>query len=103
MARALCQLARAGVLVLSGTGLRRPRFDPNRIILNELVITGSVEYTPADYEHCLGLLAAATLPTDLLIEPDDVPLSGLQRAMELLVAGALPGKVLVAPKEARVE
>ena len=43
--------------MLSGTGMRRPKFDPNRIILNELVITGTVEYTGADYQDALELLA----------------------------------------------
>jgi len=34
---------------------------------------------------------------DDLIEPADVPLDGLQQAMEQLMAGELAGKVLVAP------
>ena len=99
MEAALAQLTRRGVLVLSGTGMKRPRLDPNRIILNELIITGSVEYTPDDYHRCLELLASGRLPTDLLIEPVDVPLSGVQRAMEQLAAGELPGKVMVVPQE----
>src|SRR4051812_2108373 len=53
MEAALGQLGRRGVLVLSGTGMKRPRLDSNRIILNELVITGSVEYVPDDYHRCL--------------------------------------------------
>lgn len=100
MEAALGQLDRAGVLVLSGTGLKRPRLDSNRIILNELTITGSIEYTPQDYEDCLQMLAAGDLPVDLLIEPDDVPLSGMQDALGQLFAGELPGKVLIVPKEA---
>src|SRR5437899_2793963 len=99
MQAALTQLARGGTLVLSGTGMKRPRFDPNRIILNELVVTGSVEYTPDDFDRCIELLASGVLPTKLLIEPADVPLSDLQRAMERLAAGELPGKVLVVPDE----
>jgi (R,R)-butanediol dehydrogenase/meso-butanediol dehydrogenase/diacetyl reductase len=97
MEMALTQLQRHGTLVLSGTGMKPPRFDPNRIILNELVITGSYEYVPADYERALDLLASGALPTDLLIEPEDVPLAGVQRAMERLAAGELAGKVMVAP------
>ena len=97
MELALAQLQRRGTLVLSGTGMRTPRFDPNRVILNELVITGSCEYVADDYERALDLLATRALPSDLLIEPDDVPLSGVQRAMERLVAGELAGKVLVSP------
>ena len=45
----------------------------------------------------LALLASGRLPTDELIEPEDVPLSSVQHAMEQLVAGELPGKVLVVP------
>ena len=91
-------LGRGGTLVLSGTGMRRPRFDSNRIILNELVITGAIEYLPADYERALALLASGRLPTDLLIEPDDVPLAGMEEAVARLAAGELPGKVMVVPR-----
>jgi threonine dehydrogenase-like Zn-dependent dehydrogenase len=96
---ALAQLVSGGTLVLSGTGMKRPRFDPNRIILNEVVITGAYEYGPADYDEALALLARGALPVDLLIEPDDVPLAGVQRAMERLGSGELAGKVLVVPRE----
>ena len=41
---ALAQLKRAGTLVLVGAGMARPKFDPNRILLNELVITGAFVY-----------------------------------------------------------
>jgi threonine dehydrogenase-like Zn-dependent dehydrogenase len=78
--------------------MQRPRLDPNRIILNELVVTGTAEYTPADYEEALELLASARLPAADLIEPDDVPLSGLLAAMEQLVAGERAGKVMVVPR-----
>jgi (R,R)-butanediol dehydrogenase/meso-butanediol dehydrogenase/diacetyl reductase len=97
MEAALANLDRAGTLVLSGTGMRRPRFDPNRIILQELTVTGTVEYTPADYHAAIAMLAEGRLPVDDLIEPADVPLDGLQQAMEKLMAGELAGKVLVAP------
>jgi (R,R)-butanediol dehydrogenase/meso-butanediol dehydrogenase/diacetyl reductase len=97
MERALGLLGRGGTLVLSGTGLRRPRFDNNRIILNELVVTGTVEYTRADYEEALSLLAGGRIPADRLIEPEDVPLSGMRQAMEDLMAGQRPGKVMVVP------
>ena len=60
-------------------------------------MTGTVEYTPADYHTAIALLAHGRLPVDDLIEPVDVPLDGLQNAMEQLMAGELAGKVLVAP------
>lgn len=97
MESALGQLGRAATLVLLGTGMRRPRFDANRIILNELAITGAVEYTPDDYAAALELLASGRLPTELLIDPDDQPLGGLQSAMERLARGELAGKVMVVP------
>jgi (R,R)-butanediol dehydrogenase/meso-butanediol dehydrogenase/diacetyl reductase len=98
MEAALGQLGRAGTLVLSGTGIRRPKFDPNRIILNELIVTGSVEYTREDFADAITLLAEGRLPVDLLIEREDVPLGQMQFAMEQLVAGELAGKVMVIPR-----
>jgi (R,R)-butanediol dehydrogenase/meso-butanediol dehydrogenase/diacetyl reductase len=102
MEAALSNLDRAGTLVLSGTGMRRPRFDPNRIIVHELAVTGTVEYTQDDYLAALGLLAERRLPVDVLIEPEDLPLTRLQWGMEQLMAGELAGKVMVVPRaEAR--
>ncbi len=97
MEGAQASLDRAGTLVLSGTGMRRPRFDPNRLIVHELVVTGTVEYTQDDYRAALGLLASGQLPVDVLIEPGDLPLARLQWGMEQLMAGELAGKVLVSP------
>jgi 2-desacetyl-2-hydroxyethyl bacteriochlorophyllide A dehydrogenase len=90
-------LDRAGTLVLSGTGMRRPQFDPNRLIVHELVITGTVEYTQDDYRAALDLLSEGRLPVDTLIAAEDLPLSRLQWGMEQLMAGELAGKVMVAP------
>ncbi len=98
MEAALAQLGRRGTLVFSGTGMRRPALDALRVILNELVVTGSFEYTAADFQGAIDMLAAGSLPVDLLIEPDDVPLSGVQLAMERLAAGELAGKVMVVPR-----
>jgi (R,R)-butanediol dehydrogenase / meso-butanediol dehydrogenase / diacetyl reductase len=97
MELALDNLDRAGTLVLSGTGMKRPRFDANRIILNELVVTGTVEYTQADYHAAIDLLSEQRIPVDRIIEPEDQPLSRLQWAMEQLVAGEIAGKVMVVP------
>jgi 2-desacetyl-2-hydroxyethyl bacteriochlorophyllide A dehydrogenase len=94
---ALASLDMGGVLVLSGTGMHRPRFDPNRIILNELTITGTVEYTPGDYRAALDLLEAEQLPTGLLIEPDDQPLDRLESVLGRLSRGELAGKVMMVP------
>jgi 2-desacetyl-2-hydroxyethyl bacteriochlorophyllide A dehydrogenase len=98
MESALANLDVAGTLVLSGTGMRRPRFDPNRIILNELTVTGAVEYTPDDYVDSLDLLASGRLPTALLIEPEDQPLGRLEWALGQLSRGELAGKVMVVPR-----
>jgi 2-desacetyl-2-hydroxyethyl bacteriochlorophyllide A dehydrogenase len=97
MTAALAQLDRGGVLVFSGTGMNRPKLEVLRVILNELLITGSFEYSRDDYDGALGLLADGRLPVDLLIEPVAVPLEGVQAAMERLAAGQLAAKVMVTP------
>ncbi len=94
---AVYQLGRAGRLVLVGAGMGRPKFDPNRILLNELVITGSNEYWEGDFQRAIDLLCSGALPTDLLIERSDVTLHGLLDAMMGLNAGEIPGKVMVVP------
>lgn len=98
MEAALANLDVGGTLVLSGTGMRRPRLDPNRIILNELTVTGTVEYTPDDYRSAIGMLAAGLLPTGLLIEPEDQPLGRLEWVLGQLSRGELAGKVMVVPR-----
>jgi (R,R)-butanediol dehydrogenase/meso-butanediol dehydrogenase/diacetyl reductase len=98
MEAGLGNLDRGGTLVLSGTGMRRPRFDPNRVIVHELTVTGTAEYTQDDYRAAMDLLAAGRLPTDVLIEPEVLPLTRLQWGMEQLVAGELAGKVMVSPR-----
>ena len=97
MELALANLDRAGIMVLSGTGMKRPRLDPNRIILNELTVTGTVEYTPDDYAASIELLASGRLPTDVLIEPEDQPLERVEWAVRQLGEGVLAGKVMIAP------
>jgi (R,R)-butanediol dehydrogenase/meso-butanediol dehydrogenase/diacetyl reductase len=96
MEGALGQLATAGTLVLVGAGIEPPRFDPNRIILNELVITGAFCYDGTGFTDALDLLASGRLATDLLIDGTDIPLTGLLEAMEGLAAGDIAGKVMVA-------
>jgi len=94
---ALAQLKRAGTLVLVGAGIKRPQWDAKRILLNELIVTGANCYDYDGFDKALALLARPDFPVDLLIEPDDVPLTGLLDAMHGLKEGRLPGKVMVVP------
>jgi threonine dehydrogenase-like Zn-dependent dehydrogenase len=96
MEAALGQLVAAGTLVLVGAGIDPPRFDPNRIILNELIVTGAFCYDADGFTDALDLLAGGQLATGLLIEDRDVVLSDLFNAMEGLAAGDIAGKVMVA-------
>jgi threonine dehydrogenase-like Zn-dependent dehydrogenase len=97
MEAGLAQLKRMGRLVLVGAGMASPKFDPNRILLNELVITGAFCYDADGFEHALSLLASGKLPIDVLIDPEDVPLTGALDAMLGLASGRIAAKVLIAP------
>jgi threonine dehydrogenase-like Zn-dependent dehydrogenase len=97
MEAGLAQLRRGGTLVIVGSGIDPPRFDPNRILLNELIVTGSFNYDATGFEDALTLLASGSLPTDLLIDPDDTDLHDIVTAMHRLVAGEIAGKVMVVP------
>ena len=97
MEAALSQLKRGGTLVLVGAGIQRPRFDNNRILLNELTITGSFVYDADGFERALELLAQPGFPSDVLIEPGDVPLGGVLDALHGLESGDLAGKVMIVP------
>ena len=97
MEAGLAQLIPGGTLVLVGAGMASPRFDPNRILLNELVVTGANCYDQDGFERALDLLVAGALPVDDLIEPEGVGLDGLLDAMHGLAEGRLAGKVLVRP------
>jgi 2-desacetyl-2-hydroxyethyl bacteriochlorophyllide A dehydrogenase len=97
MEAGLAQLVRGGTLVLVGAGIEPPRFDPNRILLNELVVTGAFTYDHDGFDRALALLASGALPTEVLLEPDPVPLDGVLDAMRGLADGRLAGKVLVRP------
>ena len=59
------------------------------------VITGS--FSESDAKEIALVLKEGALPVDLLIEPGDVPLSGLLHAMQKLASAELAGKVLVVP------
>lgn len=96
--QALAQLGRSGRLVFVGAGMERPRLEVNRILLNELVVTGSNEYWSGDFERALGLLASGRLPIDRLIEPADVSLDQMADALKSLASGQLCSKVMVVPR-----
>ena len=93
----LAQLRRAGTLVIVGTGMRRPRLDPNRVLLNELVVTGAYNYDEGGFEDAIVLLADGALPVDRLVEPEDAALEELEDTMLDLFEGRIGAKVLVAP------
>jgi 2-desacetyl-2-hydroxyethyl bacteriochlorophyllide A dehydrogenase len=98
MEAALSQLGRGGRLVLVGAGVHAPRLDNNRILLNELLVTGAYNYDAGGFAAALALLGSGALPVDLLVEPDDVPLAGLLDAMHKLANAELAAKVLVVPE-----
>jgi 2-desacetyl-2-hydroxyethyl bacteriochlorophyllide A dehydrogenase len=98
METGLAQLKRAGTLVLVGAGIARPKFDPNRILLNELNITGAYVYDHDGFPRALELLASGKMPNDLLVEPEDYPLNRLLDAANGLHEGELAAKAMVVPK-----
>jgi (R,R)-butanediol dehydrogenase/meso-butanediol dehydrogenase/diacetyl reductase len=98
METALAQLKRAGSLVLVGAGVRAPRFDNNRILLNELVVTGAFVYDDDGFPRALELLASGKVPVELLVEDEEVTLDGLLDAAVGLHEGRLAAKVMVVPR-----
>jgi (R,R)-butanediol dehydrogenase / meso-butanediol dehydrogenase / diacetyl reductase len=92
------QLRRGGTLALVGAGIEHPTFDPNRFILNELQVVGSFIYDRGGFERALQMLASGNIPTDLLIEAEDVSLDGLSDALVGLAEGRYAGKVMVVPR-----
>lgn len=93
----LAQLRRAGTFVVVGAGMDFPRLDTNRVLMNELVVTGAYCYDAGGFDDALALMASGVLPLDRLIERADVGLDGLLEAIEGLARGEIAGKVLVAP------
>ena len=91
------QLRRGGVLVLVGSGIEHPSFDPNRLILNELQIIGSFIYDKCGFEDALTLLSDTSFTSESILEPEDVSLTGLGDALVNISQGRVAGKVLVAP------
>lgn len=103
METAFHQLRRGGRLVLVGSGMEAPAFDPNRMILNELEVCGSFVYDHDGFERALELLASGSVPTEHLIEPSDVSLDRLGEALSDLAGGRLAGKVMVVPRTSAEE
>lgn len=97
MEAGLGMLRRGGRLVMVGAGIEPPRFDPNRLLLNELTVTGAFCYDDGGIDAALALLAGGELPVDVLLEPDDIGLDGLGPALAQLAGGEIAGKVLVRP------
>jgi (R,R)-butanediol dehydrogenase/meso-butanediol dehydrogenase/diacetyl reductase len=97
METGLAQLKRRGTLVLVGAGMARPQFDPNRILLNELMITGAFCYDADGFERSLELLSSGRLPVQELIDPVDVSLAATLDAMHGLAGGEIAAKVLISP------
>jgi L-iditol 2-dehydrogenase len=86
-----------GTIVFVGAGMGRPSFDVNRVLLNEITVTGAYCYDEGGIEKALELLASGRLPVDALIEAEDVSLADMQRALEGLASGDIPSKVLINP------
>ena len=83
--------------MLVGAGMRRPRLDNNRILLNELTITGSFVYDADGFPRARAA-RVGRVPLDVLVETDDVPLDGLLDAALDLHEGRLAAKVMVVPR-----
>jgi len=92
------QLRRGGRLVMVGAGMEPPSFDPNRMLLNELTVTGSFVYDADGFERALEMLADPRFPSGELIDPDDVPLDGLIDALHGLADGRIAAKAMVVPR-----
>ena len=101
MEAGVCQLRRGGRMVMVGAGIEPPTFDPNRLLLNELTITGSFVYDEGGFHRALELLATDGFPVDALIAPDDVPLDRLVDTMVDLASGAIAAKAMVVPRLGR--
>ena len=84
--------------MLVGSGLTPPQVDPSRLLLHELIVTGSLNYDADGFERALAMLASGVLPVDALLDPDDVPLDGLLAVIERLHRGEPSRKVLVSTR-----
>lgn len=97
MEAGLHQLRRGGRLVLVGTGMEPPSFDPNRMIVMELTVTGAFVYDEGGFDRAAELLASGELPVDVLIDDVEFGLDGVAEATDRLFRGELAGKVMIRP------
>ncbi len=97
MEAAYHQLRRGGRLVLVGTGMEPPSFDPNRMIVLELSVCGAYVYDDDGFERALELLASGELPVDALIDDVEYDLAGVAEAARRLANGEHAGKVMIRP------
>lgn len=97
---AMTLLDRGGTMVLVGIGQGPPpALDANRLTLTECTITGSLDYSRAEFDDAIALLASGRLPVHNILEPDDVPLDRVADVLPGLESGEIAGKVLVAPND----
>jgi 2-desacetyl-2-hydroxyethyl bacteriochlorophyllide A dehydrogenase len=94
----LGMVKRGGTLVLVGAGMDKPPLDPNRVLLNEIVVTGANCYDHDGFPRAVELLASGRLPLDLLVEPEDYGLDQLVEAAVKLGEGELARKVMIVPR-----
>ena len=93
-----CQLARGGILVMVGAGIDHPTFDINRMILNELTVTGSFVYDLGGFERALELLASDGFPCGPPHRSRRRPAQRHRRRARGLAVGRIAGKVMVVPE-----
>ena len=100
---ALDQLDYAGVFVFVGHGQAQCRGSTTTGSSSwSRPCIGAYNYDAEGFGPALDLLASGSLPLDVLIEAEDVPLDKIVPVMERLAGGEIPGKVLVRPEVSQV-
>ncbi len=83
-----------------GTGLQRPSFDPNRMIVMELGVRGCFVYDKHGFDKAVDLLSDPAFPAPQLVDPVEYGLDGVAEAAAKLAAGEHAGKVMIRPGRA---
>ncbi|MGI9577274.1 MAG: zinc-dependent alcohol dehydrogenase [Microthrixaceae bacterium] len=91
------QLRRGGTIVMVGTGLERPSFDPNRMIVMELSVRGCFVYDADGFERAIALLGEGDFPAATLVDEAEYGLAGIADAAAALADGTHAGKVMIRP------